>query len=358
MTTDTIGGVWTFTTELAESLGSRDIEVVLAALGGAPNSSQQSAAARIPTMRLLAGEFKLEWMDDPWRDVERSGRWLLHLEEEYTPDLVHLNSFGHGALAWRTPVVMTAHSCVSSWWAAVKREPLPPEWNRYCGLVAGSLKAADVVTAPSRAMAQTLAASYGFDTSDCVVIPNGRRAALFRREPKQELILTAGRLWDEAKNIQAIVDLAPRLSWPVYVAGEQRHPNGEYISLQGCRALGQLAADELADWYTRAAIYALPARYEPFGLSALEAALSGCALVLGDIASLREVWDDAAIFVPPEDCDALQSVLCALIDNDVLRNRMAERAMERSRAFTPERTASEYLSAYQMAVDRRPACVS
>ncbi len=32
----------------------------------------------------------------------------------------------------------------------------------------------------------------------------------------------------------------------------------------------------------------LPARYEPFGLSVLEAALSGCALVLGDIPSLRE----------------------------------------------------------------------
>ena len=40
----------------------------------------------------------------------------------------------------------------------------------------------------------------------------------------------------------------------------------------------------------RASIYALPARYEPFGLSILEAALSGAALVLGDIPSLREVW--------------------------------------------------------------------
>ena len=63
--------------------------------------------------------------------------------------------------------------------------------------------------------------------------------------------------------------------------------------------LGRLSAGELADWYARAAIYALPARYEPFGLSALEAALSGCALVLGDIPSLREIWGDAALFVPP-----------------------------------------------------------
>ena len=54
----------------------------------------------------------------------------------------------------------------------------------------------------------------------------------------------------------------------------------------------------------RAAIYALPARYEPFGLSILEAALSGCALVIGDIPSLREIWADAALFVPSDGHDA------------------------------------------------------
>jgi hypothetical protein len=56
------------------------------------------------------------------------------------------------------------------------------------------------------------------------------------------------------------------------------------------RCLGPLEASELAGWMHRAAIYALPARYEPFGLSALEAAQAGCALVLGDLSSLREVW--------------------------------------------------------------------
>jgi hypothetical protein len=45
----------------------------------------------------------------------------------------------------------------------------------------------------------------------------------------------------------------------------------------------------------------LPARYEPFGLSVLEAALSGCALVPGDIASLRGNWDGVAEFVCPDD---------------------------------------------------------
>ena len=39
--------------------------------------------------------------------------------------------------------------------------------------------------------------------------------------------------------------------------------------------------------------------YEPFGLAVLEAAQAGCALVLSDIPTFRELWDGAAMFVPP-----------------------------------------------------------
>ncbi len=122
--------------------------------------------------------------------------------------------------------------------------------------------------------------------------------------------------------------------------------------------LGRLPSDELARWYGRASIYALPARYEPFGLSALEAALSGCALVLGDIESLREIWRDSAIYVPPEDSDALAAALCALIADPPQRDEMARLAASRARWFTPERMAAAYLEAYRAAGVRSTACVS
>jgi glycosyltransferase involved in cell wall biosynthesis len=70
----------------------------------------------------------------------------------------------------------------------------------------------------------------------------------------------------------------------------------------------------------RAAIYVLPARYEPFGLSALEAALSGCALVLGDLPSLREIWGETAVFIPPDDSEALHSAVSALIGSPERRS--------------------------------------
>ncbi|HLK50160.1 MAG TPA: glycosyltransferase family 4 protein [Bryobacteraceae bacterium] len=349
MTTDTVGGVWSFSLELAEALGRRGIEVALAALGGLPTNAQRAEARRAGA-RLYESTFKLEWMEEPWADVEASGRWLLELEREIAPDLIHLNSYGHGALPWVSPVVLTAHSCVTSWWAAVKGGAPPEKWNRYRQEVKRSLDAVDMVTAPTYAMLSALRAHYG-DLPRTRVVLNGRSLACFRRGPKEEFVLSAGRLWDEAKNIRALVEVAPKIAWPVYVAGE-----AGLADLSGCRALGRLPAPALAEWYARASIYALPACYEPFGLTALEAALSGCALVLGDIPSLREVWSGAAVFVAPADRRGLQSALGSLIHDRPRRIELAYRAYQRALEFGADRMALEYLSAYEEALGRKALC--
>jgi hypothetical protein len=70
-------------------------------------------------------------MEDAWEDVRLSGEWLLDLEERIQPDVVHLNGYAHGALPWRSPTLIVGHSCVLSWWEAVKGEPAPPSWDRY-----------------------------------------------------------------------------------------------------------------------------------------------------------------------------------------------------------------------------------
>jgi len=110
--------------------------------------------------------------------------------------------------------------------------------------------------------------------------------------------------------------------------------------------LGELPRGALARELAAASIYALPARYEPFGLSVLEAALSGCALVLGDIASLRETWGEAALYVAPDDHAALLATLQQLIAQPGRRARLAQAALQRARDFTPARQCDAYLDAY------------
>jgi glycosyltransferase involved in cell wall biosynthesis len=349
MTADPVGGVWTFALELCARLVQRGVGVTLATLGAPLTSAQRSAAARLPGLRLEESAFRLEWMAEPWADLEQAGYWLLRLEREHRPDVIHLNHLVHGDLPWRAPVLVTGHSCVASWWQAVHGAALPVEWTTYKLRVRRSLQAATFVSAPTRDMLTQLCRYYG-PLPRAVVVPNGRDPACFSRHRRKEhLVLSAGRLWDAAKNAQALGTVAPLLDWPVCVAGESASPDGSRTEVAGTNLhlLGRLAPHELASWYARAAIYALPARYEPFGLTALEAALSGCALLLGDIPSLREVWGDAACYVAPDDHACLRKRLSELIWNGAARTELAGRAADVAARLSPESMAQGYLRIYR-----------
>lgn len=353
MTADTVGGVWTYSIELIRALGEHGVEVALATMGALPTAEQREQAEQIPNVRLYSSSYKLEWMEDPWEDVRRAGEWLLRIEERFKPDLVHLNGYAHGALPWRAPVLIVGHSCVLSWWSAVKKEPAPASWDRYSHEVSRGLASAAQVLAPSGDMLANLLQHYG-PFADSRVVYNGRDAELFPPSRKDHFVFSSGRIWDEAKNIAALEQAAPRISWPVYLAGEEEHPGGGRADHKNVRALGRLAPQAVLFWLARAAIYALPARYEPFGLSILEAALAECALVLGDIPSLREIWGDTAIFVAPDDIDALTRNINLLTEDETYRRILAARARKRALEYSPRRMARGYLTAYQDLLKLRP----
>lgn len=355
LTADTVGGVWTYAVELAGALAAGGTRVALATMGAPLSRAQRAQLAALGgAVTLHESAYRLEWMDAPWEDVERAGGWLLGLERALRPDVVHLNQFAFGALPFSAPTLLVAHSCVCSWWEAVHGEPAPPAWDGYREAVRRGLDGADVVAAPTRAMLAALERAHGARPG-AVVLPNGRRAADFPPAGKEPFVLSAGRLWDGAKNLATLAAAASNLPWPVRVAGPTTPPDGVAAAANGVRhveTLGELAPAELAAQLARASIYALPARYEPFGLSALEAALAGCALVLGDIPSLREVWGDAATFVPPDDVEALTGAVIALAVDDARRSRAAASARARALHFTPERMLGGYLRAYELAAAR------
>lgn len=349
MTTDTIGGVWTYSVELIRGLEPNGVQVVLATMGAPLSPAQWEDVRHLSNVEVAESGYKLEWMEEPWEDVRRAGEWLMEIERDTLPDIIHLNGYAHGSLPWNAPVLVVGHSCVLSWWESVKGEPAPGEWERYRQEVSAGLRAASLVLAPTHAMLDMLDRHYGPFTRSGVA-PNGRSVGLFPPGRKEPMVLTAGRLWDEAKNIKLLEQAAKGLEWPVHVAGEDKHPNGGRTEYENMKLLGRLSQPELAVWFNRASVYALPAKYEPFGLSALEAGLAGCALVLGDIATLREVWEDSAVYVPPDDPDRLQEAVNGLIADPARLTAMASAARRRAFNFSTEKMAERYLAAYQYMV--------
>lgn len=344
MTADTLGGVWDYAVSLARAHADAGFEVVLASLGPAPDRRRRAALGDV---RLVVTPHRPLWMQAGWRDREAAGAALRELAAACAADVAHLNDWSGAAGAWPCPRLVVAHSCVTTWWRAVHRRDPPAAWHPYRTAVAEAVRAADLVVAPTRAMRDALAACYGAPRQ-CAVIPNGRDPAHHPPGRKLPIVLGAGRLWDEAKNAAALARAARRCSWPVLLAGPARHPGGGSApALEGARLLGPLPSADLAFWMGRAAVFAHPARYEPFGLCVLEAALAGCALVLGDIDSLRESWNGAAEFVPCDDDGALARSLERLArDPSRLAARAAAAAL-RGRAYPVSHMAARYRRAYE-----------
>jgi glycogen synthase len=332
MTADCVGGVWTYAQELAAALAPHGVEMHLATMGPGPDDGQRRAAAAV-VAGLHESGFALEWEDDPWDDVDRAGEWLLGLADDIQSDVVHLNGFAHAALPWRAPVLVAAHSDVISWWRAVRRSPVPARLDTYRKRAQAGLRAADIVCAPTRAVLDDLSANYVFETPRAV-IPNGRTFRVTPPGAKQPFVAGLGRFWDEAKNVAALERVAGRTPWPVLIAGPGT-------------SLGRLS-QEAAGWLlARASIFASPARYEPFGLAALEAAQASCALVLGDLASLREVWGNAAAYAAPDDDEALLATLQDLCGDDGRRSALAAQGRARAARYTPTAMAAATLALYE-----------
>ncbi len=350
LTADTLGGVWTYAIDLIKALAPYGTHVALATMGALLTPLQHQQINALPNVKLYESNYKLEWMDNPWEEVEAAGDWLLQVKQDFEPDLIHLNNLVHGNLAWGKPVVLVVHSCVQSWWQGVKKEAAPSSWQEYRQRVTQSLQAAQVVVAPTLAMLEEAETLYG-PFYNHLVIHNGRDVSLFRYAAKEPFIFSMGRLWDEAKNVQLLAEIAADLSWPVMIAGNASHPvTGADLKFKNVQFLGHLGLEEIADYLSRAAIFALPAKYEPFGLSALEAGLSGCALVLGNIPSQKEIWQHTATYVNPTSAEHLKTTLTKLIDDEFIRNIFSYRALNVAQQYSAEQMAEEYTDLYQQLI--------
>lgn len=350
LTTDTIGGVWTFTRELASGLMDRGHEVALVSFGRMPSDEQQQwvrsrEMAFGPAFRYASSDAPLEWMQENERAYSDGAKALYRVAEAFGPDVMHSSQFCFGGLELGVPKVITAHSDVLSWAAACQPNGLEPGvWlSRYVELVENGLRAADAAVAPTKWMACELARHYG-DLPGIEVILNGRSVAAVHGDGRRKLqAVTVGRLWDEAKNVSILRDV--RSSVPILVAGEQQHEGATApVEIGSAKVLGRLAEDALLGLFRESSIYVATSVYEPFGLAPLEAALCGCAVIANDIGSLREVWGDAALYF--RDAQSLSAGLRDLGGNPGALAAARERAYGRALELSASRMTEQYEGLY------------
>jgi glycosyltransferase involved in cell wall biosynthesis len=352
ITSDTVGGVWTYTQELVTGLARAGHRVTLVSFGKLPAPHQTAWMDTVPYLDYRPTSYRLEWMEIVEQDIEESRRYIELLVEEVRPDVLHFSQYCYGDLPIDLPKVVVAHSDVVSWWVAVHgTEPDETPWiRRYRRHVTNGLRGADIVVAPSRWMLDAVRKHY-FSPREAKVIYNGRTPSLFDPDTrKEDFVLSVGRIWDPAKQVQLLLG-RPKAN--IRIVGWDQEPGKDKTELLQRAAgrvefLGLKSQAELRDLYARAAVYAATSRYEPFGLSPLEAAFSQCALVMNDNPVFHELWGDAAMFFRKDDPDDLTRQIEALLRNPELRREFGCRAHEAAqRKFTANRMIGEYEKIYQ-----------
>lgn len=264
---------------------------------------------------------------DPWRfdrrllwdqvllplAVARSGAQLLHCASGTMPAIMPL------------PVVVTVHDV--AWLRA--QDHARAYARSYFGLFsAARYRHARRVIVDSEFTRDELLACTRVDATQVDVVPPGVADDYFAvvRVPKASPFVLAVGTIEPRKNLELLIRVMARLgdSVRLIVVGPATPYEGR------CRAIAsQLNVANRIDWlgyvprrtllalFARAAVVAVPSRYEGFGYAAAQALCAGAPVIVSNAASLVEVVDGAAPTLDPEDVDAwVEEIRMMLADRD------------------------------------------
>jgi len=344
---DPASQTWRYSLDLARGLSRLGHESVLALTGPAPSGDQIRTATAIPGLRLVDTGLTLDPLAEDEASLVRAAEAIAALAAEAEADIVQLNRPALAALAdFGQPVVAVLHSCVATWWEAVQGTKLPADFAWRTELVASGLHSAGLVVTPTAAFGAAVERRYGLEAATRTV-HFGRSPLAVPNGVPHDFVFTAGRLWDQGKNLGLLDAAAGRIGVPVRAAGPLAGPNGGQILFDNIHCLGTLDEEELGRWLSARPVFVSAALYEPFGLAVLEAASAGCALVLSDIPTFRELWDEVAIFVDPRDEDGFARAIGDLAGDDFERAVLGRAARERATLYTPDAMAAQMASLYR-----------
>jgi len=239
----------------------------------------------------------------------------------------------------RVPFVVTIHDLIHL------RNPNPIARLYARQMIGRAVRRSRRVLTVSGAVKREIVSTFGCADDHVVVTPNGVGAPFSESGTAAEgrYFLYVGN--DKPhKNVDVLVDAFSRIDGASLVltgAAFERFKSRERVVVTGF-----VDDAELAALYRGAIALVMPSSEEGFGLPALEAMASGCAVITSNAAALVEITGDAALHVEP-DAASLADAMTRIASDESLRAALASRGMARARHFTWTRCAELTRAAYR-----------
>tara|TARA_B100001996_G_scaffold374343_1_gene352832 strand:- start:2810 stop:3904 length:1095 start_codon:yes stop_codon:yes gene_type:complete len=203
--------------------------------------------------------------------------------------------------------------------------------------------------------------NYGYDLN-YELIPNGVDTERFKQlkvpMSKEEIILFVGRNEDR-KGIKILLD--------AFMIISRKHSNvklnlvGEdvaslstsYKDMPNCKFYDHLEGQDLVDMYHSSKIFCSPAiENESFGIVLLEAMASGLAVVASDIDGYKGLvnnYDNGILFRRGDSKD-LANILCELIENKDMINKLSLNGIQFSKKYSWKEVSREIILNYRKSI--------
>jgi len=237
------------------------------------------------------------------------------------------------------PFVVTIHDLIHL------RNPNPIARLYARQMIGRAVRRSRRVLTVSEAVKREIVSTFGCADDHVVVTPNGVGAPFSESGTAAEgrYFLYVGN--DKPhKNVDVLVDAFSRIDGASLVltgAAFDRFKSRERVVVTGF-----VDDAELAALYRGAIALVMPSREEGFGLPALEAMASGCAMITSNAAALVEITGHAALHVGP-DAASLADAMTRVASDESLRAALASRGMARAKEFTWTRCAELTRAAYR-----------
>lgn len=181
-------------------------------------------------------------------------------------------------------------------------------------------------------------------------IPSETSILNYNRPPETEKYILTVSTMDPRKNFLRLVEAFNKIedkSVKLYIIGMQfkafntpdlRKLIGDNIVLPG-----YISDDELQKMYQNALFSIYPSLYEGFGLPPLESMTYGCPAIAADIPALREISEDAVIYVDPLNIEDMANKMNMLLKDEYLQQSLRLKGLEQIKKYSWDKSARQVL---------------
>lgn len=185
--------------------------------------------------------------------------------------------------------------------------------------------------------------------------PSKEEILSFSRNPEAERYILAVSSMDPRKNFVRLVEAFDKIkdkSVKLYIIGMSfkafNTPDLQKLIGENVHLPGYIPDEKLQTMYQNALLSVYPSLYEGFGLPPLESMTYGCPVINSDIPALREVSQDAALYVDPYNVDDITQKIEQLLVDEPLRTELQKKGLEQIKKYSWDKSAKQVYELAQL----------